>query len=270
MEILCPSNPNCMPMEFLFIAYENRIFPRSFFSRKKNDNNPSTEVLLFPGFLPGFPAGGENSIKKPSPERLNYIICVIFVSINTLVMSPPIEYVVAFSQLYETYNQRFIRFARGYVPTHEIAEDLVNDSFLYYWENKHNITDQHISSYLLTIVKHKCLNYLKRVALEEQARDHFQALDKWELQLKISTLEACNPERLLSDEIQGLVQKALRAMPAQTRDILIRSRYQSQSNKEIAAELHISVKAVEYHITKALKILRTVLKDYFPLWLLYF
>lgn len=185
-------------------------------------------------------------------------------------MSPQIEHVIAFNRLYEEYNQRFIRFARSYVTANEIAEDIVNDSFMYYWENKQSITDQNISSYLLTVVKHKCINHLKRLALEEHARDRFQSLEEWELQLKISSLEACDPEKLLSDEIQALVEKALRNMPEQTRDILIRSRYRSQSNKEIAAQLGISVKAVEYHITKALKVLRIVLKDYYPIWLLCF
>lgn len=185
-------------------------------------------------------------------------------------MSPQIEHVIAFNRLYEEYNQRFIRFARSYVTANEIAEDIVNDSFMYYWENKQSITDQNISSYLLTVVKHKCINHLKRLALEEHAKDRFQSLEQWELQLKISTLEACDPEKLLSDEIQDLVEKALRSMPEQTREILIRSRYRSQSNKEIAAQLGISVKAVEYHITKALKVLRVVLKDYYPLWLLCF
>lgn len=180
-----------------------------------------------------------------------------------------IEDVQAFNRLYEQYNRRFIRFAQSYVMADEVAEDIVNDSFLYYWENKHTIADRNISAYLLTIVKHKCINYLKHLSLEAQAKASFESLEKWELQLKISTLEACNPEKLLSDEIQALVRKALCSMPAYTRDILIRSRYQSQSNKDIAAELHISVKSVEYHITKALKILRVVLKDYFPAWLLY-
>lgn len=185
-------------------------------------------------------------------------------------MSPQIEQVITFNQLYEEYNHRFIRFAKSYVLADEVAEDIVNDSFLYYWENKQTIASRNISAYLLTVVKHKCINYLKHLSLEERAKSRFQSLEEWELQLKITTLEACDPEKLLSEEIQLLVRKALAAMPKQTRDILIRSRYQSQSNKAIAAELNISVKAVEYHITKALKILRVVLKDYFPLWLLYF
>ncbi|MFA6769101.1 MAG: sigma factor-like helix-turn-helix DNA-binding protein, partial [Parabacteroides sp.] len=41
-------------------------------------------------------------------------------------------------------------------------------------------------------------------------------------------------------------------------------RYQNQSHKRIAEELNISTKAVEFHITKALKILRITLKDYLP------
>ncbi len=185
-------------------------------------------------------------------------------------MPSKIEHIVTFNRLYEDYSQRFMRFARNYVVTNEAAEDIVNDSFMYYWENRQNIVEENISSYLLTVVKHKCINYLKHLALEEQARNRFQYLEEWELQVKIATLEACNPERLLSNEIQRLVQKALQSMPEQTREILIRSRYQLQSNKEIASQLGISVKAVEYHMTKALKILRVVLKDYFPIWLLSF
>ena len=175
-------------------------------------------------------------------------------------MSLQVEQMLAFNKLYTEYSRRFIRFARSYVQTDEEAEDIVNDSF--------TIDNSNLSAYLLTVVKHRCLNYLKRQALEEQAKSDFHSLEEWELQLKITTLEACNPDLLMSHEIQALVQRALAALPAQTREVLLRSRYHSQSNKEIAAALGISVKAVEYHISKALRVLRVVLKDYFPLWLL--
>jgi RNA polymerase sigma-70 factor, Bacteroides expansion family 1 len=185
-------------------------------------------------------------------------------------MSLQIEHILAFNQLYTQYKPRFIRFARTYVPTTEIAEDIVNDSFMYYWENIENIKNQNIASYLLTTIKHKCINYLKRTAQENEIRNRFQSLEKWELQLKISTLEACNPEELLSNEVQSLIQKALNSMSRQTRDILIRSRYQLQTNKDIAAELGISIKTVEYHIKKALQTIRASLKDYYLTCFLYF
>ena len=40
------------------------------------------------------------------------------------------------------------------------------------------------------------------------------------------------------------------------------SRYQNLPNKQIAEQLHVSLKTVEAHITKALRILRLELKDY--------
>lgn len=44
------------------------------------------------------------------------------------------------------------------------------------------------------------------------------------------------------------------------------SQYGDKSNKEIAQELGLSTKSIEYHITKSLKALRVALKDYLPLF----
>ena len=70
-------------------------------------------------------------------------------------------------------------------------------------------------------------------------------------------------------ELQFLVKKTLKTLPAQTREIFIRSRYYNQNHKEIANALGVSTKTVEFHITKALKALRISLKDYIPLLLLF-
>ena len=48
------------------------------------------------------------------------------------------------------------------------------------------------------------------------------------------------------------------------------SRFEHKRNSEIANELHISTKAVEFHITKALKVLRVNLKDYILCFLILF
>ncbi|MPN35427.1 hypothetical protein SDC9_182925 [bioreactor metagenome] len=58
----------------------------------------------------------------------------------------------------------------------------------------------------------------------------------------------------------------LAELSPQTRKIFVLSRYENYSNKEIAAELNISVKSIEYHITKALNLFRKNLKDYLPLF----
>lgn len=172
----------------------------------------------------------------------------------------------SFNQLFTDYKSRFVRFANTYVSDRMIAEDIAIESLMYYWENRGNLaSDSNVPAYILTIIKHKCLNYLQRLRTSEEIVEYLKDCDTWELNLRIATLEACNPEKLFSDEVQFLVDKALKTLPEQTRDIFIRSRYYNQSHKEIAEKLGISTKTVEFHITKALKVLRVALKDYFPL-----
>ena len=71
------------------------------------------------------------------------------------------------------------------------------------------------------------------------------------LRTRISTLEACNPEELFSEEARRLVNETLDRLPEKTRAIFIRSRFDGKSYKEIAAEMDVTVKSVEFEVSKA-------------------
>ena len=83
-----------------------------------------------------------------------------------------------------------------------------------------------------------------------------------ELDLRISTLKACEPDQIFNTEIQHIVNKTLQEMPEQSRKIFMLSRYQNLANKQIADSLDISLKTVEALITKVMRILGLRLKDY--------
>ena len=87
-----------------------------------------------------------------------------------------------------------------------------------------------------------------------------------DLDYRITTLEACDPQEIFSSEITRIIQDTLQSLPDQTRRVFEMSRYESLSVKEIAEELSISPKSIEYHITKSLKALRIALKDYLPIF----
>ena len=173
-----------------------------------------------------------------------------------------------FNYLFTNYKGRFTHFARTYVDDEMTAEDIAVESLMYYWENRKNL-DGHsnVLAYVLTVVKHKCLDHLRKMRTREDFAEDLQNIETRRLKVRIATLEACNPERIFSDELQSLVDKALASLPEQTRDVFIRSRYNNQSHKEIAEALGLSTKTVEFHITKALKVLRVALKDYLPVFL---
>ncbi len=42
-----------------------------------------------------------------------------------------------FNNIFVTHRDRYIRFAYSYTYNQEAAEDLVTESLMYYWENRH-------------------------------------------------------------------------------------------------------------------------------------
>ncbi len=170
-----------------------------------------------------------------------------------------------FNHIFTHHRERFIRFATSYTHNQEVAEDLVTESMIYYWENRERLQAvQDVSLYILVTLKNKCLDYLQRERTWEGIADNLLTDQEWELQMRISSLEACEPEMLYSHEIQDLLRQALSKMPEKTRRIFIMSRYEGKSYLTIAQETGLSVKSVEFHISKALTMLRKELKDYLP------
>lgn len=176
-----------------------------------------------------------------------------------------VQYASDFNRLFLDYKPRFTHFARTYVGNRETAEDIVIDSLMYYWERRHDLkSNANIPAYIMTVIKNRCLNHLQHERTKEDVESYLAKCEDWELNLRIATLEACNPEKLFSEEVQFIVEKTLASLSPLSREIFIRSKYENQTHKEIAAALGLSVKSIEYHITKTLKVLRVALKDYFP------
>lgn len=173
----------------------------------------------------------------------------------------------SFNKLYQQYRDPFIRVAFSYINDEYIAEDFVTDAFVAYWENRNNLSeDVNAPAYIFVSVKNKCLTYLNRLRKEEEIKGNIKNQQEWELELQISSLDACDPQAMFTEEIQMLVNDAISSLPDKTREIFQMSRLDMLTNREIAEQLDISVKTVEFHISKALRIMRVALKDYLPVF----
>lgn len=145
------------------------------------------------------------------------------------------------------------------------------ESMMYYWENKDRLSaDTNIPAYVLTTIKHKCIDYLRHQQVYQDASDEIARIYAWELSGRIMTLEDFEPYEVFTKEIQEIVDRTLDALPEQTRKIFVMSRNENKSHKEIAELLDITTKGVEFHISKATRTLRLALKDYLPVSLLFF
>ena len=168
-----------------------------------------------------------------------------------------------FTRFFQENRDKFISFANSYIRNKDDAEDILMEAMITLWENRDKWEENsNLQALLLTIIKNRALNYLAHEQVRLRAEDDINIYRQRELDLRISTLKVCEPDTIFKSEIQHIVQKALLKMPKQSRNIFILSRYKDTPNKAIAKQLGISVKSVEFHITKSLKILRTELKDY--------
>lgn len=168
-----------------------------------------------------------------------------------------------FGRLYSKYNPRFIEVAYRYVRDRGVAEDLVSDSFMAFWEERDRLPeDVNVPGYVLTIVKNKCLNHLKSRLLHLQIEKKLHSTQQRLIQSDIHALTACNPTNLFTQEMRMMLDRAIGRMPELTRKVFEGSRYENKSYKELAEELNIAFTHVNFEMRRALKILREEFRDY--------
>jgi len=176
-----------------------------------------------------------------------------------------------FSSLFERFRKPYILFAYSYVKDMDEAEDIYMEVMMRFWENRKELPDDiHLPSYLLTAVKNRALNFLRQQNVRSDTGQMLTEHQLRELNFRTSSLEACDPIELFTEEIRQIIESTLQDVPEYTRLIFFMSRYENKTNKEISEELKINIKTVEYHISKTLKLLRKNLKDYLPIILLGF
>ena len=167
----------------------------------------------------------------------------------------------AFRSLFFEFFSSLCVFAHRYIDDWATCEDIVQDTFFKIWKNRKSIEISTSSrNFLITSVRNSCIDYLRKQDLVRVWQER-EVLEK----------SKYTPDDLYSHiELEQMLSAALEKLPENIRNVFELNRFEGKSYKEIAEQQGISVKTVEAHISKALKILRVELKDYLPLLILFF
>jgi RNA polymerase sigma-70 factor (family 1) len=160
----------------------------------------------------------------------------------------------AFAELYERYWYRVFALAFRRLKSRETAEELVQDLFAALWHKRAEHTIQHVEHYLMTAISHRVLGYLRA----HQVRTAYADYCRWQ---QADTTDETEQTLAAADLTEAFAQALLR-LPEQSREIFRLSRLEHFSVQEISLRLNLSAKAVEYHLTKSLRLLRIHLKDF--------
>lgn len=170
----------------------------------------------------------------------------------------------SFKAVYNHFYSRLSFFVSQYVVHPDVTENIIQDTFLTLWIKRSTLKENtNLNAYIYTIAKNNCLKRLR----DQKYRNKIIStqVSELELELHASALFRLDTNTLAFDEINSIVKSTLESLPPTCKLVFEMSRFQMLKNQEIAESLGTSVKTVEGHITKAIKALRTSLKDYLPL-----
>ncbi len=154
----------------------------------------------------------------------------------------------AFSLVYNFYWDGLYNFALRLMKEESLAQDVLHDVFTELWARHKRLNIQSsLKDYLFICTKNRCFKLLGKLRRLNEVEEHLL------LDIAIEHDELSYKE--LSDQLDGLLAK----LPIKTRAIFIMSREDDLSYKQIAKKMNLSIKSVEYHISKVLNKLRKAL-----------
>ena len=168
-----------------------------------------------------------------------------------------------FEAIYMQYSDMLLHICRSYLNNDMVAEEIVQDTFIKFWEVKEGLLDEsNVKNYLFTIAKNKCLMYLRSEKAQNKNNKEVHYL---EMQFNYEALSDMVDNMIEFEELKLKIDKALDELSPKLKEVFLLNRFNGLKYKEIAERLDVSVKTVEYRMSKSLDILRSELKDYLPI-----
>lgn len=155
----------------------------------------------------------------------------------------------AFNMIYRKFSRLLFCFSVKLVKDEQLAMDIVQDVFLKVWEKRKDIRlESAFSAYLLKIAHNHILNGIRKGIHHEKYKQYQVA--------HTTNADHTTENQIVFRDLFKTTQFVIDQLPEKRRQVFKLSRDHGLSNREIANQLHLSVRTVENHIHKALIFLK--------------
>ena len=162
----------------------------------------------------------------------------------------------AFAEVYTLLFHKLYAFCKAYLLSAENAEEVTQEVFVVLWENRLDLPEHtHLYAFLFTVARRKCLNFLRtskfRSAIVINGIDREQ-----ERKINMDALADHSFEKIFTNDMVESLNIAISQLPDTCRDYFVMSKLHGMKYADIAKAKKVSIKNVEYHVSKAFSILR--------------
>lgn len=154
----------------------------------------------------------------------------------------------AYKFMFSEYYEWLCNYTYKITNDYGLAEDIVQEVMIKLWKKRATLTiNSSIKSYLFQACRNQVLQHVRKqkIKLDFIDRENMEIIDN------IYADNDIDPHENL-EKLHNLID----ALPPKCKIVLVKSKLEKKKYKEIAEELNISVKTVENHVSKALKLLR--------------
>ena len=160
----------------------------------------------------------------------------------------------AFIEVYNRYRPMLLRDAYYKIRDYSEAEDIVQDVFTSLWIRRKELKiDAPLRIYLFKAVHFQFTTKLRKQQRANKYIKHSIQIKSGEILKATSQLE--------SRELGHQIENALNAISPASRQVFKMQYQEGRKPKEIAEQMHITLQVARNHVSRALKILRTKLKE---------
>ncbi|WP_158285149.1 RNA polymerase sigma factor [Arenibacter aquaticus] len=159
----------------------------------------------------------------------------------------------AYKNLYDLYYSGLVLYCYNLTKNQDRAEDIVQQTLVKIWIKRDTLNIRtSLKSYLYRSVYNTFLKEYRKIKKEEVAL----------ADLKNNTImEFEDMDESLLEEKMKLLELAIDQLPKKNKEVFLLSKKAGYKHKEIAAQLEISEKAVEKHISRATQSIKKWLKE---------
>jgi RNA polymerase sigma-70 factor (family 1) len=153
--------------------------------------------------------------------------------------------------MFKVYYDPLCRYVARYVGSRDVAEDVVEDVFVWIWQERERWEVRGpLHPYLFAAARCRAINHLRHDAVRDRAAPR--------LSLDPTYFADPAPADAVAEaeELRHRVDRTLAALPPRMREAFVLSRDEGLSYDEVAFRMGISVKTVGVHISRALAALR--------------
>ena len=151
-----------------------------------------------------------------------------------------------FEAIYNAYWRRLFDFALAKTQDRDVSEEIIQSLFVEIWEKRDELKIRNLRSYLFVSVRNRVI-------------DHYN--EKLFADLEFAANATAPDYPMFLDEMEASFNGVLGHLSGKTREIFILNRLDGKSAKEISLQLKVPERTVEYHITQALRQLRSIFRQ---------